>query len=1155
MRYDLSTIPQLLPQCGESELMKSLHMKFPFQSVGMNVESVNHNLLQQVKKDDTDFTVGNVDNPNPNHAEHQLEVEAELNPTGLYRLMRERRWDYAIQRLEVAPMEAQIWLSHYHHHHVSSSSNSKSSSPKSSSNSNSNSNSNSKKGSRRLLWRALPLHIACNSDTPSVALIEALLKVYPQACREVDHLGCLPLHNVCREVIMVGGDEAEGDAASKAQKEQQRDIQTLVERLLEVHPDALYVHDLDGLTPMKLVTDHIREEGHCRISKLLVKLLSRKHAALTAERAARQQSESQQEQPLSFIGSTFGNCTEADDVTDGTTKPPPQSLLASSLGQCGDVAQWDDNPHVVVASGAGSDLGRNARDLMLIAESRVDVDVADSNSLLMQQSGTMTDNDNDDDDDDDDDGTSTKRSKTRTKNRNSDERRDSSNSSSNSNSSLVNDESDESEKSSRQSKSHSSLQLQRQQRQLQLHKRRKSAVQLDPALALEDEIEVVAGASYAGTSTSQSNSQTTNSNSKNSNSNSNSNKAVIAKTQLLTSLKEEHEGTAALAVAAVAPTATIPATAIAITPELPMTTTMTEQQMMVLAASASEYDDSDQDIDMLFGLTRDEDDSDDEEQAMEEAKANGLDNRNHNHHSQSLQLDQVLSQHPKQSQLQPQPQPHQLIAQLQPPVMYTSKQMQGILPQPVPVALQEQNSLLLQRLLALEQKFLESQSQSQSPSLTLQVPSQSPRQQQQQQQQGRQRQSPPSNTHNNMQSNKNENKETMTTVISMAYPPGADTAQFESSEMSYNHYNDNNRGGEEEQEAAVYGALQSQQVVPLRDHEHAHAPSPSLRNKSRRRRKGSSESSSMAPSMFDEHSQSQSQSQSQSPSCNTESDHIFFALNEELALRQMHLKGAALREEALRTQLRRLQDELSHKDQMHGDQTRRVQFLEQQHDALLQTVQEQTLKEHTSTAAMAKVETNYKATIDQSTAALAKVETDLTNEQEARRFEAQTHLASQLVWDAEQIQMTSKLAALELALGEKEATLANHTQLQTLEDNRIATLTNAKTELEQKCVLLMSDVVDQRAKFQKNLARAVGKKQELLDDMTKKMNAVEEQSLQATQDSTLKHEILKAEREISLKENSLLRTKLKELAKQMTQCQVQLDRLELDAAAAEEEES
>ena len=197
----------------------------------------------EIEEDLNDLTLKGVTKSRDEFDNQMLEVEAEVNPTGLYRLMREKRWQYAIQRLEVVPIEARIWLVH----RVKSDS-----------------------GHRMLAWRALPLHIACNSEAPDYDLVAALIKTYPKAVKAVDHLGCLPLHNLCREVLLC--DDLEANFA---------EIKRVIDLLLNTHPHGLYASDLEGATPMKLVTDSIRDYGPSRMSTILMRTLSQKHASIS----------------------------------------------------------------------------------------------------------------------------------------------------------------------------------------------------------------------------------------------------------------------------------------------------------------------------------------------------------------------------------------------------------------------------------------------------------------------------------------------------------------------------------------------------------------------------------------------------------------------------------------------------------------------------------------------------------------------------------------------------------------------------------------------------------------------------------------------------------------------------------------------------------
>ena len=106
----------------------------------------------------------------------------------------------ALSRLELAPIEAKTWVSRR------------------------------EQGKDKVRWRLLPLHAVCIFRAP-LALIEALIEVYPDGPKMKDDQGMLPVHLACR------------NGASKG----------VVLTLLTAFPDSINIRDRKNRLPVDLV--------------------------------------------------------------------------------------------------------------------------------------------------------------------------------------------------------------------------------------------------------------------------------------------------------------------------------------------------------------------------------------------------------------------------------------------------------------------------------------------------------------------------------------------------------------------------------------------------------------------------------------------------------------------------------------------------------------------------------------------------------------------------------------------------------------------------------------------------------------------------------------------------------------------------------------
>jgi ankyrin repeat protein len=125
-----------------------------------------------------------------NRFHDEPEADYDHGATALYRSIENKDWDAALQRLDMAPEEAKTWVSRREH------------------------------DSDKTRWRLLPLHAVCIFRAP-LALMEALIEIYPEGPQMKDDQGMLPVHLACR------------NGASKG----------VVLTLLRAFPESLFVLD------------------------------------------------------------------------------------------------------------------------------------------------------------------------------------------------------------------------------------------------------------------------------------------------------------------------------------------------------------------------------------------------------------------------------------------------------------------------------------------------------------------------------------------------------------------------------------------------------------------------------------------------------------------------------------------------------------------------------------------------------------------------------------------------------------------------------------------------------------------------------------------------------------------------------------------------
>ena len=128
-----------------------------------------------------------------------VEVDYDLNPSKLYKLIEAKDWQASILRTRSHPEEAQTWVMR-------------------------------KEQDGKLRWKLLPLHAALILKSPG-DVVAALIKVYALGAQCKDDQGMLPLHLAFQK-------EAPGEA---------------VECLLRAYPEAVKVKDKRGKTPIERI--------------------------------------------------------------------------------------------------------------------------------------------------------------------------------------------------------------------------------------------------------------------------------------------------------------------------------------------------------------------------------------------------------------------------------------------------------------------------------------------------------------------------------------------------------------------------------------------------------------------------------------------------------------------------------------------------------------------------------------------------------------------------------------------------------------------------------------------------------------------------------------------------------------------------------------
>lgn len=136
----------------------------------------------------------------PSRYHDEPEADYDDGATELYRCIENKDWDGALSRLEKSPVESKTWVFRREYE------------------------------GNKVRWRLLPIHAVCIFRAP-LAIIEALIEVYPDGPQMKDDQGMLPLHLACR------------NGASKG----------VVLTLLSAFPSAIHIRDRKGRSPKDLI--------------------------------------------------------------------------------------------------------------------------------------------------------------------------------------------------------------------------------------------------------------------------------------------------------------------------------------------------------------------------------------------------------------------------------------------------------------------------------------------------------------------------------------------------------------------------------------------------------------------------------------------------------------------------------------------------------------------------------------------------------------------------------------------------------------------------------------------------------------------------------------------------------------------------------------
>lgn len=164
--------------------------------------------------------------------------------TILYSLIRWRRWDAALERLNQCPQEASTWI-------VTGTGIEQNQSNNTTTTTTTMTNS-----------KYLPLHLVCKETTRQYRLIRELLHVYPEAVRAQDPMGRLPLHLFCLAVT--------DNPTLFCSQNNVDSVRNSLHLLLELYPESMYVQDCTQSTPLSIITDAVHRKGRAALTEVII---------------------------------------------------------------------------------------------------------------------------------------------------------------------------------------------------------------------------------------------------------------------------------------------------------------------------------------------------------------------------------------------------------------------------------------------------------------------------------------------------------------------------------------------------------------------------------------------------------------------------------------------------------------------------------------------------------------------------------------------------------------------------------------------------------------------------------------------------------------------------------------------------------------------
>ena len=189
------------------------------------------------------------------------EVDFYRNPTELFRWVNYRRWEGAQNRALTCPEEVKTWI-------VSTDQN-----------------------TNQIQWRHLPLHLCCMQSQIPVALLETMVRIFPESTQRQDHDGMTALHLACvkggitEQVAMILLSYNPG-AVCTTDNHNRTPLDLLQ---MSISAGAIVGPDAKQVTLLLARTEQFLTEIKASVREEEVKRLNQVHASVSTERVASQQ--------------------------------------------------------------------------------------------------------------------------------------------------------------------------------------------------------------------------------------------------------------------------------------------------------------------------------------------------------------------------------------------------------------------------------------------------------------------------------------------------------------------------------------------------------------------------------------------------------------------------------------------------------------------------------------------------------------------------------------------------------------------------------------------------------------------------------------------------------------------------------------------------